>query len=255
MILRRIAESVRARDWFTVVIELRDRGRRRVHRHPGIELERGRKFAAQEQSYLSQLRDEIANNNRAVEYQAQYTRQVVAAGQRALAYLDSDGDCASDCAGLLVDFFHSSQIWGSSNLFAKYRELERLGFPSDATIRDAVQAYYLYLEGWDAVNAFSPTYRETVRGHITPQAFVHLWGDCHVVLDGQLEQLLRDCVEDVRSLDAGAMLRDIHADPVLKQQLQFWLGQNILAEVAYPAMQAYGEAAMAAVSGELAVTR
>jgi hypothetical protein len=57
-----------------------------------------------------------------------------------------------------------------------------------------VQAYYLYLEGWDAVNAFSPTYRETVRGHITPQAFVHLWGDCHVVLDGQLEQLLRDCV-------------------------------------------------------------
>jgi hypothetical protein len=75
-----------------------------------------------------------------------------------------------------------------------------------------------------------------------------------VVLDGQLEQLLRGCVADLRSLDTGAMLRDIHADPVLKQQLQFWLGQNILAEVAYPAMQAYGEAAMAAVSGELAVT-
>jgi hypothetical protein len=254
MILRRIAQSVRARDWFTVLIELAIVV---AGVFIGIEVanwNEGRKFAAQERSYLSQLRDEIANNNRAVEYQVQYTRQVVAAGQRALAYLDSDGDCASDCADLLVDFFHSSQIWGSPNLFAKYRELERLGFPSDAEIRDAVQAYYLYLEGWDAVNAFSPTYRETVRGHITPQAFVHLWGDCHVVLDGQLEQLLRGCVEEVRSLDAGAMLRDIHADPVLKQQLQFWLGQNILAEVAYPAMQAFGEAAMAAVSGELGVT-
>jgi hypothetical protein len=117
-----------------------------------------------------------------------------------------------------------------------------------------VQAYYLYLEGWDAVNAFTPAYRETVRGHITPQAFMHLWGDCHVVLDGQLEQLLRGCVEDLGVLNTGAMLRGMHADPELKKQLQFWLGQNILATVAYPAMQAYGEAAMAAVSGELAVT-
>jgi hypothetical protein len=254
MILRRIAESIRARDWFTVVIEFAIVV---AGVFIGIQVanwNEARKFAAQEQSYLSQLRDEIANNNRAVEYQVQYTREVVAAGQRALAYLDSNGDCASDCADLLVDFFHSSQIWGSPNLFAKYRELERLGFPSDAMVRDAVQAYYLYLEGWDAVNAFSPAYRETVRGHITPQAFLHLWGDCHVVLDGQLEQLLRGCVSDLDSLNTGAMLREIHADPVLKQQLQFWLGQNILAEVAYPAMQAYGEAAMAAVSGELAVT-
>lgn len=254
MILRRIAQSIRARDWFTVAIEL-------VIVVAGVFIgievsnwNEGRKFAAQERSYLSQLRDEIADNNHTVEYQVQYTREVVAAGQRALAYLDSDGECASDCADLLVDFFHSSQIWGTPYLFAKYRELERLGFPSDAAVREPVQAYYLYLEGWDAVNAFTPAYRETVRGHISPQAFMHLWGNCHVILDGQLEQLLRGCIADLRSLDTGAMLRDIHADPGLKQQLQFWLGQNILAEVAYPAIQADGEAAMAAVSGELAVT-
>jgi hypothetical protein len=253
MILRRIAESIRARDWFTVVIEFAIVV---AGVFIGIQVanwNEARKFAAQEQSYLSQLRDEIASNNVTVEYQVQYTREVVAAGQRALAYLDSDGDCASDCADLLVDFFHSSQIWGTPYLFAKYRELERLGFPSNAAVREPVQAYYLYLGGWDAVNAFTPAYRETVRGHITPQAFVHLWGECHVILDGQLEELLRGCIADLRSLDTGAMLRDIHADRELKQQLHFWLGQNILAEGAYPAIQAYGEAAMAAVSGELAV--
>jgi hypothetical protein len=121
MILRRIAESIRARDWFTVVIEFAIVV---AGVFIGIQVanwNEDRKFAAQEQSYLSQLRNEIANNNRAVEYQVQYTREVVAAGQRALAYLDSAGDCAGDCADLLVDFFHSSQIWGSPNLFAKYR--------------------------------------------------------------------------------------------------------------------------------------
>ena len=36
--------------------------------------------------------------------------------------------------------------------------------------------------------------------------------------------------------------------PALRQRLQFWLGQNILAETAYPWMRSRGEAA---VSGEL----
>jgi hypothetical protein len=254
MILRRIAQSIRARDWFTVAIEFAIVV---AGVFIGIQVanwNEARKFAAQERSYLAQLRDEIANNNRAVEYQVQYTREVVAAGQRALAYLDSDGDCASECADLLVDFFHSSQVWGASYLTAKYRELERLGFPSKSTVREAVQAYYLNIEGWDAVNAFSPAYRESVRGHINPQAFAYLWQGCHVIIDGQIEQLPRDCIADLRTLDSGAMLRDVHADPVLKKQLQFWLGQNILATVAYPAVQADGRAAMAAVSGELAVT-
>jgi hypothetical protein len=254
MILRRIAESIRARDWFTVVIEFAIVV---AGVFIGIQVanwNEARKFAAQEQSYLAQLREEIASNNRAVEYQVQYTREVVAAGRRALAYLDSGGDCASDCADLLVDFFHSSQVWGASYLTAKYRELERLGFPSKSTVREAVQAYYLNIEGWDAVNAFSPAYRESVRGHINPQAFAYLWQGCHVIIDGQIEQLPRDCIADLRTLDSGAMLRDVHADPVLKKQLQFWLGQNILATVAYPAVQADGRAAMAAVSGELAVT-
>lgn len=252
MLLRRIVAYARARDWFSVTIEL-------VIVVAGVFIgiqvanwNEERKFAAQERTYLSQLREEIARNNRVVEYQVQYTREVVAAGQRALAYLDGESDCASGCADLLVDFFHSSQVWGARFLTAKYRELERLGFPSKAAVREAVQAYYLNVEGWDAVNAFSPAYRESVRGHIAPQAFAHLWHGCHVIVDGQIEELSRNCIADVRLLDTAAMLQDIRADPMLKQQLQFWLGQNILATVAYPAVQADGEAAMAAVSGELA---
>ena len=58
-------------------------------------------------------------------------------------------------------------------------------------------------------------------------------------------------LRDLAALDTAAMLRAMHADPVLRQQLRFWLGQNILAEVAYPGMRMLGEAALAAVSAEL----
>lgn len=51
------------------------------------------------------------------------------------------------------------------------------------------------------------------------------------------------------------MLREIHANPVLASQLRFWLGQNISATNFYRSMQAYGEAAIAALDHELADTR
>jgi hypothetical protein len=186
-----------------------------------------------------------------VDLRMRYNSEIVATGERALAYLDGDADCGSDCAGLLIDFFHSSQVWGSSYLLAKYRELERLGFPSKESVRGPVREYYLFLTDWNFVNEFTPAYRETVRGHIRPEAFRILWGGCHAILDSQREELSRDCVRDLAALDTAAMLRVMHADPALKQQLQFWLGQNLLAEVAYPGMRMRGEVALAAVSGEL----
>jgi len=255
MIIRRIAEAIRTRDWFTFSIEFAIVV---AGVFIGIQVanwNEARKFAAQEQSYLGQLREEIRNNHGVVELRMRYTAEVITAGQRALAWLDGDGDCGSNCAELLVDFFHSSQVWGSSILLAKYRELERLGFPSDPAVREPVQEYYLFVQDGSFVNEFTPAYRETVRGHISPAAFRHLWGTCHAIVSGQLEELLRDCVADLGVLDTGAMLRNIHADPVVRQQLQFWLGQNILAEAIFPGMRARGDAAMAALERVLAATR
>ncbi len=257
MIFRRIAEAFRTRDWFTFCIEFAIVV---AGVFIGIQVANwndARKFAAQEQSYLGQLREEIQSNHHVVELRMRYTAEVIAAGQRAWAWLDGDGDCgsAADRAELLVDFFHSSQVWGSSILLAKYRELERLGFPSDPAVREPVQEYYLFVQDGSFVNEFTPAYRETIRGHISPAAFRHLWGTCHAIVSGQIEELSRDCVADLGVLDTGAMLRNIHADPVVRQQLQFWLGQNILAEAIFPSMRVRGEAAMAAIGGVLAATR
>ena len=255
MLVRRVTEHVKAQNWFAVgldfVIVV-------VGVFIGIQVanwNEERQLAAQERTYLAQLRDEILGNHGVVDLRMRYNSEVVAAGERALAYLDGDGDCGSNCAGLLVDFFHSSQVWGSSYLLAKYRELERLGFPSRESVREPVREYYLFLTDWNFVNEFNPAYRETVRGHIRPEAFRILWGGCHAILDGQREELSRDCERDLAALDTAAMLRAMHADPALRQQLRFWLGQSILAETAYPWMRSLGETALAAVSSELGMPK
>ncbi len=118
-----------------------------------------------------------------------------------------------------------------------------------------MQEYYLFLQDGNFVNEFAPAYRETVRGHISPVAFRQLWRRCHSIVSGQVEALSRDCLADLGGLDPSAMLRNIHADPVVRHQLQFWLGQNILAEAVFPGLRIRGEAAMAALERELAGTR
>jgi hypothetical protein len=251
MLLRRLTEHMQAQNWLAVGIDF-------VIVVIGVVIgiqvanwNEERQLAAQERSYLGQLRDELLANHAVVDLRMRYNSEVVAAGERALAYLDGDDGCGSDCAGLLIDFFHSSQVWGSSYLLSRFRELERLGFPSRESVRGPVRTYYLFLQDWNFVNEFTPAYRETVRGHIRPEAFRVLWGGCHAILDGQREELSRDCESELVALDTATMLRALYADPALRQQLRFWLGQNILAEAVYPRMRARGEAALAAVADEL----
>ncbi len=107
MILRRLIENVRTRDWFTVFIEFLIVV---VGIFVGLEVSNwneARRLAAQERSFLMQLREEVRNNLGVFELRVAYTADVIGAGERALAFLDSDGDCGSLCAELLVDFFHS----------------------------------------------------------------------------------------------------------------------------------------------------
>ena len=251
MILRSVTKHVRDQNWFAVGLDFLIVV---IGVFIGIQVANWnteRQLAAQERAYLAQLREEILGNYSAVDLRMHYNSEVVAAGERALAYLDSDGDCGGDCAGLLIDFFHASQVWGSSFLLAKYRELERLGFPSTESVRESVQEYYLFLQDWNFVHEFNPAYRETVRGHIRPETFRLLWGGCHTILDSQREELSRDCEGELAALDTAAILRAIHADPALRQQLQFWLGQSILAEWAFPGMRMRGEAALRSVSAEI----
>jgi hypothetical protein len=250
MLLRRLIQHVREQNWTAIGIEFVIVV---VGVFVGIEVSNWNQERAdrnREIAFLGQLRDEMADNVVTIEHQLRYQAEVIASGRRALAFLQSDGNCAAECPALLIDLFHASQFWGTPYARAKYEENQRLGFPTTPATRAAVDEFYSFIDGWDAVTAAAPPYRERVRGHFGPDASEALWGGCWRSSGGRLEELTRDCVSDLDALDAKAMLVAIHADGDLAPGLRFWLGQNIFAAGALPQAVRHAEVAIAAINDE-----
>lgn len=251
MILRRLTEHLKQQHWTAIGIEFVIVV---IGVFFGIQVSNWneeRLARAQERAYLSQLRAEIVDNRRVLDYQIRYVERVIAGGRNALHYLAGDADCIKECEELLVDFFHSSQVWGTSYSLAKNLESERLGFPTNASTALAVRDFYQYIKDWDLVNASPPIYRERVRGHFTPEASAALWSGCYMIEGGYLETLPLDCLAELYKLDVQTPLHKIRADPILTNQLQFWMGQNLFALQVYPGIVAHADAAIAAIDLEM----
>ena len=250
MILRRLSQHLREQNWTAIAIEF---VLLVVGVFLGIQVANWNEARAdrnRELVFLTQLRDEMTDNVASIEHQLRYQDQVITSGRRALAFLQSDGHCEADCAALIIDFFHASQLWGTPYARAKYEENQRLGFPTTPTTRAAVDDFYFFIDGWDAVTATAPPYREQVRGHFSPDAAAQLWGGCWRSTGGRYEELVRDCEADLRALDVQAMLAAMHADSELVAGLQFWIGQNIFAVSALPEALQHAKVAMAAIDRE-----
>lgn len=251
MILRRLTENLKQQHWTAIGIEL-------VIVVLGVFLgmqvsnwNEERVARAQERSNLLQLRAEMANNRLVIEYQVRYVERVVAGGRSGLRYLAGDKDCEHDCESLLVDFFHASEVWGIGYSLAKYQESERLGFPSDASTALAVRSFYQYIKGWDLVNKLPPAYRDRVRGYFPPPISAALWAGCYKIEGAEREVLTHDCMSALRKLDVRSTLHSIRTDAMLTSELQFWMGQNLVALQNYPTFIALADMAIAAIDREL----
>ena len=249
--LSRISRALRKQEWSVVSLEL-------VIVVAGVFLgieasnwNAERSLRAQEASYLLQVRSEILQNTESIEYQIRFVEQGVNGGRRALDYLEGGSACASDCERLLVDFFHSSQVWGTGYRQATYDELIRQGLPTDEGVRRALESFYLFLDGWAAVNATPPPYRERMRGYIAPGAFEVLWQGCYRIVGGQREVLSHDCAPHLDSVGVRSTLQALQGDPELAHDLRYWIGQNISALNFYPDMLAEADSAVRTIDAVL----
>ncbi|WP_084420046.1 hypothetical protein [Henriciella litoralis] len=252
MILRRLSKHVKDQNWFAVALDFIIVV---LGVFIGLQISNwndARAFDQLERNYLVQLKDEVELNRRITEYQIAYVDTVVESGKRALVYLESDRQCEADCADLLVDFFHASQVWGAPRTLTIFEEMERLGLPRDAEKRQTLMDLYRSLDGWDFVNLSPPAYRESVRGYFSPEVSEALWRDCIRYPDDVLEELVRDCVDDLRAMDTSAMLEDMRASPDLANQLRYWIGQNVVAQVLLPDALGNSDSAQAAIDEVLA---
>ena len=64
---------------------------------------------------LGELRSELLESIEQIEIKITAFRQVGQSGERAIAFLDSNANCADDCWNLVVDFLHASQ-WQQINV-------------------------------------------------------------------------------------------------------------------------------------------
>ncbi len=253
MILRRVIEHVRTQNWtaifldFIIVV---------LGVFMGIQLgnwNEARALKASERSHLRQLQEEIRVNDLGVAYQIRFANRIIDGGRAGLAFFEGDGECAPDCARLLIDFFHASQVWGTPFVTAAFDEAKRLGFPTDGAVRRAVQEYYRYAAGWEAAVLTTPPFREAVRRHFTPNAAAALWAGCWRASGQAFEELAFDCEDALNAIELGETLKGIYADPALAGDLQYWIGQNALAvgEQGLPLSRLRAAVAIAAIDDAL----
>jgi hypothetical protein len=250
MILRRFSQALKDQNWAAITIEF-------VLLVLGVFLgiqvanwNEARIGRDRERVFLGQLRDEIGENARSVQHQLDFQKEVVASGRRALAFLQTDGHCAEGCAGLVIDFFHASQLWGAPYARVRYEENQRMGFPADQATRRSIDDFYAFIDGWDVVTGTSPAYRERVRGHLTPEVSDVLWRDCAAVTV-RYEILVRGCEAALAKLDLQPILRALHADAELQSGLNFWIGQNLNSLNALPQALQHARTASAAIAANL----
>jgi hypothetical protein len=249
MILRRVIAHFRKQEWTAIAIDFIIVV---VGVFVGMQVTNwnaARVEKAQEMAMLAQLRNEILANADFFDAQTDYMRAGVEGGVRGLAFLEGGVPCAANCADLVVDFFHASQVWGTDYETAVFRENERRGFPSDPATRDVVQKFYQSLTGWSIVNLTPPPFRERVRGHFSPAASAVLWDKCFDIPEDRLvETLSRDCVGDLDADESARMLEAIRADGALADMLRFWIGQNTFAVQEQPRLRADAASAVAALA-------
>ena len=142
MILRSVIKHVRDQNWFAVGIDFLIVV---VGVFIGIQVsnwndEAGR--LAKEQTYLALVHEELMQISRSGEKLQEYYSTVTEAGERALVYLEGDTECRTACEGLLIDFFHASQLWAISLDRTAYEKAAKLSFPTDNALREELFTTY-----------------------------------------------------------------------------------------------------------------
>jgi len=238
MIFRRVKAHIEKENWFAVGVDFLIVV---VGVFIGIQVanwnqEQSRK--AQEHSYLVLVHEELVQNGERAERLLDYYTSVTDAGERALVFLKGDEPCEADCEGLLIDFFHASQLWTVVFDQTTFQEVVELGFPSDNALREELFTTYDLTSSFRVINQVSPPFRETVREYIEPDAARILWSRCwEVDVPTVTETLTRGCADQLKTIDTVGMLRDIKSDPRLEGMLRYWLNQNIFAMLNYPTVR------------------
>lgn len=229
MILRRIAEHVKAQNWVAigidfVIVVLGVFVATQVSNWNDANHDRQRG-----ESYLESIHSELLTDALAIERRIAFWRQASGYGEAALAYAEHGALKDGSAWQTLLAFFQASQIWPYTATDTTYRELTgagELGLIRDRGVRAALADYYVVRKSrLDPLFAAMPRYREDVRGLTPMEVQNYIWSNCHhSYADGAEEmQELVPCESPISESEAREILRSYMAAPEVLRGLRFWM--------------------------------
>lgn len=229
MSLRTFMQSIKARDWGAVVIEIFI-----VVVGVFIALQVSnwnddRKDEIRGDEYLLRLQNELRGDALRLNDIITFWLAVNANGRVALAHAEHGALLEGSAWKTLLAYYQASQVWPyrkDNNTFQEIRASGEFGLISDPVLRARISSHYASGANSEVseVLALIPAYRERVRG-VTPWAIQeYIWANCYSGAAGS--QKLLDCASPVSDDEALAVLQHFRETPALLQDLRFWTATN-----------------------------
>lgn len=222
LIVRRIAESLRSRNFSVLGVELfvvvigvfigiqvsnwNDARLDRIRAHGYLE------------RILADLDADIANFRDRLEFWG----AVSAYGEAGLDYAENGNTGELTQWDLLLAFFHASQLAEFFTTQSTYAELKsggELGLIENLELRKLLARYYTNAE--NPLLSERPAYREHVRGLIPLHIQNYIWDECYWS-DGDKQKLL-DCESPIEPDQAARLVEVISGNEQLILEMRFWI--------------------------------
>jgi hypothetical protein len=224
MIPRRIAEHVKAHNWFAVGIDFVIVV---VGVFVGIQVSNwnaARQDHARAEKFLERIHAALLTDVEGVDRRLAYWGKVQDYGAAALAYAEEGRMKNGSAWETLLAFYQASQVWTYSPADATYREMTaagELGLLPDA-LRDGLASYYDVSQRNAAIYQHFPAYREKIRGLTPSRIQSRIWDECHRSLTGDRHEFV-ECKDLAGEPESRAVIDGFAAQPDLVADLRFWM--------------------------------
>ena len=249
MILRRLTKHVKDQNWFAVGLDFLIVV---FGVFIGIQLgnwNSAQALKAREAGLLAELRRELETSITVTNQKRDAFTQVIAAGERSLAFIESGASCETECWPVLVDFFHASQWQAIDVNRSTYDEMRRQGMPHSRAVIDAVENYLLQNQNMANTHRL-PVYRSLVRQMIPVSVQTHYWSTCFDLSDGK-EAYVLDCPKGASKAVAARTVNKIRAHPGIEPNLTEWIGIMVSNPADLGEQNEAARRAMAVIDAEL----
>lgn len=222
MIIRRMVENLKKRNFSTFAVELIVVV---VGVFIGLQVSNwndSRIDRTRAQSYLGRIRADLDSDIANYQDKLRLWNEVSAYGVLGLNYAKNRklGDATE--WDLILAYFQASQMAEFHTTRSTYDELKsggELGLIRDLELRNLLARYYTNAD--NSVLSEQPAYREHVRGLMPIDIQMYIWDECYSS-DGDTQNFL-DCDAPIAKDEAAGLLEIISNDAQLMSELRYWM--------------------------------